>query len=408
MASNRLYYQNAYITQFEATIVERVQQDGQTAVILDNSYFYPTSGGQPFDTGTINNIPVHNVTIREKDGAVLHWLDSKKLWQDTISGQINWARRFDHMQQHSGQHILSQAFIQIAQAETVGFHLSDNSVTIDLGTNKLNPNQIEEAEYLANQIIWQNRPIHVRSVTLDQAKKLPLRKIPPAINGKLRVVEIDKFDLTACGGTHVRQSGEIGMIKIVKLERQNNQLRVEFCCGKRALHNYRLKNSVVNQLSTELTTGIEDIVETVSRFKDEIKQNRRLLKKQQERLLHFEAQKMLSTGKKVGKTAVISRVFSSEESDPKQLRILGSQLTKNENVIVFLGLAGEKSQLLFCRSKDAPGEMNQLLKPALQILGSAAGGGSAIMAQGGGPATDQERVQQAIDKAERLLFGQIR
>ncbi len=408
MKSNRLYYQNAYITDFEATIVERIHQDEQTAVILDNSYFYPTSGGQPFDIGTINNIPVHNVSIREKDEAVLHWLDSKELWQDNVTGQINWARRFDHMQQHTGQHILSQAFIQIAQAETVGFHLSDNSVTIDLTINKLSPNQIEEAEYLANQIIWQNRSVQVRSVTLDQAKKLPLRKLPAVRSGKIRLIEVDKFDLTACGGTHVQQTGEIGMVKIVKLERQNNQLRVEFFCGQRALYNYRLKNSVVNQLSSELTTGSGDIVETVVRFKDEIKESRRLLKKQQAQLLYFEAQRMLSTGKKVGKTAVISRVFSSDESDPGQLRILGNHLIKNKNVIVLLGLAGAKSQLLFCRSKDAPGEMNQLLKPALQILGSAAGGGSAIMAQGGGPATDSERVQQAIDKAERLLIGQIR
>lgn len=408
MTSNRLYYQNAYTTRFEAAIVERVRQDEQTAVILDNSYFYPTSGGQPFDIGTLNNIPVYNVTIREKDEAVLHWLDTKELWQDTVTGQVNWARRFDHMQQHSGQHILSQAFIQIAQAETVGFHLSDNSVTIDLGTNKLEPNQVEEAEFLANQIIWQNRPIHFRSVTFEQAQKLPLRKIPPMRSGKLRLIEIDKFDLTACGGTHVRQTGEIGMIKIVKLERQNNQLRVEFCCGQRALHNYRLKNSIVNQLASELTTGNDDIVETVLRFKNEIKESRRLLKKQQGQLLYFEAQGMLATGKKVGKTAVISRVFAAEESDPGQLRVLGNHLIKNENVIVLLGLAGEKSQLLFCRSKDAPGEMNQLLKPALQILGSAAGGGSAIMAQGGGPATNRARVQQAIDKAERLIIGQIR
>ena len=407
MTSKRLYYENAYITHFEATVVEHVRQDGQTAVILDNTYFYPTSGGQPFDIGTLNNIPVHNVTIREEDGAILHWLDSKELWQDSVTGQINWARRFDHMQQHSGQHILSQSFIQIAQAETVSFHLSDNSVTIDLGTDKLEPNQVEEAEFLANQIIWQNCPIHVRSVTVEQAKKLPLRKIPPVRSGKLRLIEIDKFDLTACGGTHVRHSGEIGMIKIVKLERQNSQLRVEFCCGQRALRNYRLKNSIVNQLANSLTTGNSEIVETVLRFKDEIKENRRLLKKQQAQLLYFEAQKMFSTSKKVGKTAVISHVFTEEESDPGQLRILGNHLIKNKNVIVLFGLAGKKTQLLFCRSQDAPGEMNQLLKPALQILGTAAGGGSAMMAQGGGPATDSERVQQAIDKAERLLIGQI-
>lgn len=408
MISNRLYYQNAYTTRFEANIVERVRHEGQTAVILDQTYFYPTSGGQPFDMGSINNIPVYDVTIREKDEAVLHWLDTKELWQDAITGQISWPRRFDHMQQHTGQHILSQSFIQIAQAETVGFHLSDNSLTIDLHTTQLSPVQVEEAEHLANQIVWQNRPVHIRSVTLEQAKKLALRKLPPVRSGQLRLIEIDQFDLTACGGTHVRHTGEVGLIKLVKLERQNNQLRVEFCCGQRALNDYRLKNSIVNQLAAELTTASGEVVESVLRLKEETKENRRKLKKQQEQLLYFEAAELLKSGKKMGETAVISRVFTTEESDPGQLRILANHLIQHGQVIALLGLAGEKSQLLFCRSQDAPGEMNQLIKPALQILGSAAGGGTAVMAQGGGPGTDVERVQQAIEKAERLLLGQIR
>ncbi len=408
MASNRLYYQNAYTTRFEANVVDRVREKEQTAVILDQTFFYPTSGGQPFDIGTINNIPVQNVTIREKDEAILHWMDTTELWQDKVVGQINWPRRFDHMQQHTGQHILSQSFIQIAQAETVGFHLSDNTLTIDLHTTQLTPGQVEEAEFLTNQIIWQNRPVHIRFVTPEQAQKLALRKLPPGRQDKLRLIEIDKFDLTACGGTHVQRTGEVGMIKIVKLERQNNQLRVAFVCGQRALHDYRLKNSIVNQLSAELTTGVGEVVENVLRFKEETKENRRQLKKQQEQLLYFEAAELLKTGKKVGETAVITHVFTSEESDPGQLRILANHLTQNGQVVALLGLAGEKSQLLFCRSQDAPGEMNQLIKPALQILGSAAGGGTAVMAQGGGPSTDAARVQQAIEKAERLLIGQIR
>ncbi len=408
MTSKRLYYQNAYTTHFEATIVERVRQEGQTAVILDQTFFYPTSGGQPFDTGTINNLPVYDVTIREKDEAVLHWLDTTELWQDNITGQINWPRRFDHMQQHTGQHILSQAFIQIAQADTVGFHLSDNSVTIDLHTTQISPAQVEEAEHLANQIIWQNRPVHIRSVTLEQAQKLALRKLPSVRSGQLRLIEIEQFDLNACGGTHVSHTGAVGLIKIVKLERQNNQLRVEFCCGKRALVDYRLKNSLVNQLASELTTGIGEVVESVTRLKDEAKESRRKLKKQQEQLLYFEAAELLKNSKKVGDTAVVSRVFTSEESDPGQLRVLANHLTQNGRVVALLGLAGEKSQLLFCRSQDAPGEMNQLIKSALQVLGSAAGGGTAVLAQGGGPSTDQERVQQAVEKAERLLLGQLR
>ena len=311
------------------------------------------------------------------------------------------------MQQHTGQHILSQAFIQIAQAETVGFHLSENSLTIDLHPANLTPSQVEESEFLANQIIWQNRPIHIRFVTQAEAQKLALRKLPPVKQGKLRLIEIDKFDLTACGGTHVKQTGEVGQVKIVKLERQNNQLRVEFCCGQRALRDYRLKNSVVNQLAADLTTSIPEIVTSVTRTKEENKALRRTMKTQQEQLLYFEATELLKNGKMVGETAVVTKVFSSEESSPAQLRILANHLTQNGQVVALLGLAGDKSQLLFCRSQHAPGEMNQLIKPALQILGSAAGGGTAVLAQGGGPGTDPQRVQQAVDKAERLLIAQI-
>ena len=405
--TERLYYQDAYQTKFEATVQERFTHDGRFALILDQTYFYPTSGGQPHDTGQINNIPVIDVTVRKADGAIIHWLVDE-VTDDEATGKINWPRRFDHMQQHTGQHILTQAFLQTAEVKTVSFHLSQDSVTIDLHTAEITPAQVEEAEELANQIIWQNRPVHIRFVTREQAQKLALRQLPPVRRGKLRLIEIDKFDLTACGGTHVQHTGEVGIIKIVKLERQNNQLRVEFVCGQRALNDYRLKNGIVNQLSAELTTGMAEVVESVLRFKEESKENRRQLKKQQEQLLRFEAAELLKTGKRVGETAVISRVFTNEESDLSQLRILANHLTQNGQVVALLGLAGEKSQLLFCRSQNAPGEMNQLIKPALQILGSAAGGGSAIMAQGGGPSTDVARVRQAIDKAERLLIGQIR
>lgn len=404
--TERLYFQNPYETNFKARVVQHVQVSDQPAVVLDRTHFYPTSGGQPNDLGTINQVAVLDV-LTQSDGSILHLL-ADEIEDDQVYAEIDWPRRFDHMQQHTGQHILSQSFIQIAEAETVGFHLTDNTLTIDLHTGQLSPVQVKEAEYLANQVIWQNRPVLIRNVTSEQAKQLSLRKLPPVRQGNIRLIEIEKFDLTACGGTHVRHTGEVGIIKIVKLERQNNQLRVEFVCGQRALHDYRLKNSIVNQLANELTTGLDDVVPNVLRTKEENKENRRRLKKQQEQLLYFEAADLLKNSKRVGKTAVIARVFTNKESDPEQLRVLGNHLTQNSQVVALLGLVGEKSQLLFCRSQDAPGEMNQLLKPALQILGSAAGGGSAVIAQGGGPGTDIQRMQQAIDKAERLLIGQIR
>lgn len=407
MSSQRLYYQDAYITRFKANIIERIQQDGHTAVVLDQTCFYPTSGGQPHDLGKINEVPVTEVTIRESDGAILHWVASADIWSDEIVADIDWATRFDHMQQHSGQHILSQAFIRAADAETISFHLSEQSVTIDLHTTAVQPDQIEYAEHLANQVIWQNRQVFIRAASLEEAKELSLRKIPPLREGKLRLIEIEDFDMTACGGTHVARTGEIGLIKIVKLERSGDKLRVEFRCGQRALQDYRQKNSIVNRLMSELTTSASEITNTIIKMQTENKEAKRAVKNQQNVLLRLEAESLLRKAKKNKNTRIITRAYPDSEYDVAQLKSLATQLLKEENVIALLGVAGEKSHLIFCRSEDAPGEMNTLIKQALQSLGKASGGGTAVMAQGGGPAADLERLEQALARAERLLIGQL-
>ncbi len=411
MTTKRLYYEDAYTTRFKARIVERLRVNRGTAVataiVLDKSYFYPTSGGQPFDKGFINEVPVLDVTLREADGAILHWISEGDIWSDDIVADIDWARRFDHMQQHTGQHILSQAFIRVAEAETVSFHLSDETVTIDLEATAVQPEHIEQAEYLANQVVWQNRPVHIRAVTAEEAEQLPLRKIPTGRDGRLRLIEIEDFDITACGGTHVNATGEVGLIKIVKLGRVGTNVRVEFCCGRRALQDYRQKNSVMNRLTAVLTTGANEVVDSVTRLQEEVKEARRQIKRQQTSLIQLEADNLLAQSKKKNATTIVTRVYSDTESDAGHLRTLSTRLTKEGNVVALLGLAGEKCLLIFSRSKEAPGEMNQLIKPALQMLGSASGGGTAEMAQGGGVNANVERVEQAVARAERLLLGQL-
>ncbi len=409
MKTKRLYYSDSYTTRFKANIIERVEANGRHAVILDQTYFYPASGGQPHDTGRLNDTAVTNVAIREADGAILHWLGKGEIWFDAVVGEIDWTRRFDHMQQHTGQHILSQAFLQTAEAETIGFHLSDNSVAIDLNNPDLQPEQIERAEFLANQVVWQNRLIKVRWATAEQAQKLPLRKIPPAREGRLRLIEIDKFDLTACGGTHTAATGSVGQIKILKLERRRGKLRVAFACGQRALQDYRLKNSIVNNLTAQLTTGAPELLAAVTKMQAEAKENRRLIKRQQTVLLKMQAQALRDTAVKHGSVTLVNHVFRDDELDLGQLRALSSQITRqNSQTIALLGIAGKKSFLMFNRSSDAPGEMNQLLKVAMQALGSDAGGGSAVTAQGGGPAAGLEKVRQAINRAEKLLRGSLK
>ncbi|MDT8307463.1 MAG: alanyl-tRNA editing protein, partial [Anaerolineae bacterium] len=266
--SVRYYYEDAYKTHFEANVRERLVHDGKPAVVLDGTYFYPASGGQPADGGTLGGRPVLDVFIRN-DGAIVHVVGGE-LGDGALQGVVDWPRRFDHMQHHTGQHILSQAFIRIAGAETISFHLSDNSVTIDLDCESLQPQEVEAAELLANTIVWEGRPVEVRMLSAAAAEQLALRKLPPVDGDTVRLVDIASFDLTACGGTHVARTGEVGMIKVVRVERQRGRPRIAFLCGRRALLDYRQKNRVVNHLSTILTTGTEQLEESVGNLQEEL------------------------------------------------------------------------------------------------------------------------------------------
>jgi alanyl-tRNA synthetase len=402
--TERLYYNDAYTTSFEASVVERFRRDGQTALVLDLTYFYPTSGGQPADRGRINDVPVVDVLVREEDDAIIHVLDGE-VWTEDVSATVNWERRFDHMQQHTGQHILSQAFLKAAGARTVGFHLSENSVTIDLHISDLKPDQIQEAEILANQIVWEDRRVRTRFVSHEEAEEMALRNLPELETESVRLIEIEQFDVTACGGTHLVRTGSVGIIKIVDLENRRNGLRVEFCCGKRALLDFRRKNRIVNKLAAEFTTGYWNLERAVENLRQEAKDAQRRARRHQNELLSLVAEKLLNGTVEKNGFKVVTKAFEDRGSD--ELRILAKHLIEHPNTIALLGLSGDKSQLIFARSEQAPGQMHELIKPALQVLGTTAGGGSPVYAQGGGPAAGADRVRQALSRAERRLTAQL-
>jgi alanyl-tRNA synthetase len=400
--TERLYYHDPYVTSFEANVVKHVRIDGQLAVILDQTHFYPTSGGQPCDLGTINGVRVVDVFVRDEDDAVLHLLDDE-IWNDHVQAEIDWPRRFDHMQQHTSQHILSAAFEMIAQAETVGFHLSAEAATIDLDVKDLSDAQIQQAEDLANATVFLNRPVRSTIVSQEQAAELPFRR-PLQVSGPVRVVDIERFDLAACGGTHVRHTGELGMIKIVKLEHQRRRLRVTFLCGRRALADYHFKNQLVNSLANEFSVGDHDLKEAIDRLRDEVKTLRSEMRRAKEQLLEYEARDLLLGADIRGSLRVVSAVYA--DRDRQDLNWLSKALTSQAGVVTLLGVAGEKPHILFARSPDVDRDMRLLLKTALRVLGSTTGGGRAEIAQGGGPAADKRRVEQAVDRAKRLLLAQ--
>jgi len=400
--SERLYYHDSYRTLFDAQVVEYVRNNDSLAVVLDGSYFYPTSGGQPCDKGTLNGVQVVDVSIRAKDGAVLHLL-ADEIWDDRVQGKIDWLCRFDHMQQHTGQHILSAIFLKVARAETIGFHLGRELSTIDLNSKSLSAPQIEKVEELANQVIFSNRQVRSAILTPEQIAKLPLRKAPQ-VNGPVRIVEIERLEITTCGGTHVSHTGEIGIIKITRLENRPRGLRVEFRCGRRALVDYRFKNNMITKIANNLTTGLGEVDQAVNRLRQEVKSLRGQLRQADAHLLEFEARTLLHSAEEHNKLRVVSAVFTGRER--RDINWIAKTLTGQPGVVALLGLAGEKSHILFARSPDVNRDMRTALKTALRVLGSTAGGGRAELAQGGGPAADEKRVEQAIDRAKRLLLAQ--
>lgn len=396
----RLYYDDSYTRAFEARIVERLSDDGRPAVILDRTYFYPTSGGQPNDTGTINDVPVLDVTTRKDDGAVIHVL-AAEITGDDVKGVIDWERRFDYMQHHTGQHILSQAFVQVAGANTVGFHLGADSVTIDLDQATISDDVAAAVETLANEVIWGDRPVTARIIQPDDAEGVRIRKLPEhLLTGGLRVIDIDGFDVTACGGTHVARTGEIGLIKILKIEKRGEKARVEFRCGGRAFRDYREKNAIANQLAADLTCSISEIPQSVARLQDDFKAVQRAHKAANRLLLDYEAERLVDGAAQHGGMRVVRLNFP--DRDFADVRVLASRITQNPGMIALLSTSGERAQMVFARSADLPHDMNRLLKATLETIANGRGGGQPQMAQGGGNA-DAAEVAAALQFAEQQL-----
>ncbi|WP_322496996.1 alanyl-tRNA editing protein, partial [Chloroflexus sp.] len=237
----RLYYDNSYLTEFTAQVIAVAERDGQPALALDRSTFYPEGGGQPADRGWLHDVAADRRwevrDVQSDNGVVWHLLAASEelpALGAIVTGQIDWQRRFDHMQQHCGQHILTAAFITTCNAPTVSFHLSERSVTIDLAVDELRETQARAAESWANAAVWQNLPVHTRFVTPTDLASIPLRK-PPAVSRAVRVVSIGDIDHAACGGTHPARSGEVGAIAVLGWSRQRGMIRVEFACGGRVV-----------------------------------------------------------------------------------------------------------------------------------------------------------------------------
>jgi alanyl-tRNA synthetase len=398
--TGRLYYSDPYLTRFSARVVEHLDWEGQPAVVLDQTAFYPTGGGQPHDVGTLNDTLVVDVVEREVDGAVVHIL-AERLEARTVEGVVDWERRFDLMQQHTGQHVLSAAFLEAFDATTVGFHLSDEYATIDLDRAPLSAEQLAEVETFANAIIFQNRPVMARFVPDEEVPTLLLRK-PLAHKGPVRIVEIPDCDCSACGGTHVRAAGEVGLLKITRSDRRGAETRVEFLCGGRALADYAAKNAMLMNLAAEFTVGHWEVADLVHRLADDLKETRRELRHTRDALLDAEAAALWHQAERVGQVSIVRAHFAGRTAD--DLKHLAQRLIVHPQTVALLGTVeegGGKASLAFARSTDLDLHMGQLVRQACEILGGR-GGGRPEFAQGGGP--DGAKVAEAL---EVVMFSSL-
>jgi alanyl-tRNA synthetase len=401
--TERLYYFDSYLRTFQARVVERLEVNGRPAVILDRTAFYPEGGGQPSDWGALNRVSVVDVQTREADDEVLHLL-SAPLADAEVTGAIDPARRFDLMQQHTGQHILSQAFIHTAGAETISFHLNpdpdEGALTIDLDQAALTPQQIDRAEEFANTIVFENRPVIARFVNHEELQALPLRK-PPKVDKAIRVVEIQGFDWSACGGTHVARTGEVGLIKIVKLEKRGAETRIEFRCGRRALIDYRRKHQLITQAASDLSIGFWELDQAIGRLQADAKAARKQVAEADARLQQSEARELLHSIEPRGDFGLITRTWLNR--DAAYLKRMASLLVAQPRTVALLGATGQSLALVFARSKDLSIDLGALLKTAAAQLGGK-GGGSPDFAQAGGPAVNEEQLAATLQwSSDQLL-----
>jgi alanyl-tRNA synthetase len=391
--TERLYYTDAYLTEFDAQVVGVHQLDGRHAVVLDRTAFYPTSGGQPFDTGSLGEARVVDVIDRD-DGTILHVVEGAPP-DGAVRGRVDWRRRFEHMQQHTGQHVLSAAFDRLHGVRTLSFHLGSVGSTIDLA-REVTPREIAAAEDLANDAVWQDRPVTLRFADAGEAAALALRK-EPARDGRLRIVEVEGVDVSACGGTHVSRTGAIGVIAVSSWERFKGGSRLEFRCGVRALQHYRALRDRSAAASRLMSIAPDQLVEALERLQAENKDVRRQCRDLQARLSTFEADALAARALPgQGLRVVIEAVPAA---DMNALKALAQAVASRPGLAAVLLTDSAPVSVVVARAADVALDAAALVAQLVSRFGGR-GGGRPELAQGGGLSAAPREIEEAV--RERL------
>jgi alanyl-tRNA synthetase len=409
--TERLYYSDSHLVEFDARVVEVSETvDGRAAVTLDRTAFYPTGGGQPTDTGALGAARVVDC-VEAEGGRVLHVCEGEVPSAGaSVRGRVDWTRRLDHIQQHTGQHILSQAFVELYGAQTRSFRMMEDACEIDVELQDPSDERVERAVDRANEIVWGDRAVRIHQVTPEEAARMPLRKDSER-EGTLRVIEIEGFDFSPCGGTHARSAGEVGVIAARHWERARGLVRITFVAGGRALADYRRANRAARSTASLFSVARDEAADAAARLQEEHKQLMRRLRAAEETAAHAEARELYeeaaredagsqregtpAASRDAGSPIVVARLF--EGRDAEGLRRLAASLASHTRAVALLGsIEGGAARLVFARAADATGDMNALMREACQTL-EGRGGGRPDLAQGGGQRV--ERLAGALDAA---------
>jgi alanyl-tRNA synthetase len=379
-----LHLRAPYLLDFEALVVACREHDGRPAVVLDRSAFYAESGGQPWDTGTLGEARV--VAVVEDAGDVVHVLD-RPLAEGPVRGRVDAARRHDHRQQHHGQHLLSRAFVETADARTVGFHLGVETTTIDLD-RLVSGEQIRAAETRANEVVWEARPVSLRSVSAAEARDLGAAP-PDGVEGAVRLVEVEGFDRQPCGGTHPRSTAEVGVVVVTSSERYKGGTRVSFVCGHRALAAMAHRGQILDRLVSVLSAPLEELPAVAEKTRDDLAESARRERSLLERALDREARSLLDESRAAAATPTDPALIVATYDDwsPGDLRVLAVRLVALAPCVALLGSRSDKAHLVFAQSEGLPHDIPALLCAAVEYLGGR-GGGRGNLAQGGGDRAD--------------------
>ena len=384
--TERLYYTDPYLREFDAQVVRVDDTDGQRSIVLDRTAFYPTSGGQPFDVGRLGDLRVVDV-IEDEDHSLRHVVATSPAALAVgavVHGTVDWDRRFDHMQQHTGQHVLSAAFDALLGARTESFHLGATSATIDLG-REVSPAEIARAEADANRIVWEDRPVRIRFADAAEAAAMPLRK-ESGREGTLRLIDVEGYDLSACGGTHVARTGAIGIIAIASWEKFRTGTRVEFVCGGRALRAFHGLRDTSAETVRLLSVHAREVPEAIERIQMDAKDARRRIKELHAQLARHEAAALADAA---SDSRVVVHVL--EGWDQNGLKTIASAICEREGYTAVLFNAPSPSAVVITRGKGATTDAAALLQQLTEKFGGK-GGGRPDLAQGGGLLGDPQQM----------------